>query len=62
MVDGIRPADGHLVEAKHVRDPDCAKKSFRSLDRVNETLAKPGKINSQGKNRMGSAGGLHVHQ
>ncbi|MFI2372130.1 restriction endonuclease fold toxin-2 domain-containing protein [Streptomyces sp. NPDC018833] len=22
MVDGVRPADGHLVEAKHVRDPD----------------------------------------
>ncbi|MFH8926060.1 restriction endonuclease fold toxin-2 domain-containing protein [Streptomyces pristinaespiralis] len=49
MVDGIRPADGHLVEAKHVRDPDCTKKSFRSLDRVNETLAKPVKVNSQGK-------------
>lgn len=41
MVDGIRPADGYLVEAKHVRDPDCKKKSFRSLGRVEETLAKP---------------------
>ncbi|MEV0447504.1 restriction endonuclease fold toxin-2 domain-containing protein [Streptomyces sp. NPDC050600] len=49
MVDGIRPLDGHLVEAKHVRDPDCTKKSFRTLDRVEETLAKPVKINNQGK-------------
>ncbi|WP_329396572.1 restriction endonuclease fold toxin-2 domain-containing protein [Streptomyces melanogenes] len=44
MVDGIRPADGYLVEAKHVRDPDCRKKSFRSLDRVEETLANPVKV------------------
>ncbi|MFF7778916.1 restriction endonuclease fold toxin-2 domain-containing protein [Streptomyces tanashiensis] len=49
MVDGIRPLDGHLVEAKHVRDPDCTKKSFRTLDRVEETLAKPVKVNNQGK-------------
>lgn len=49
MVDGIRPADGYLVEAKHVRDPDCKKKSFRSLDRVEETLAKPVKVNDKGK-------------
>ncbi|MFC7974455.1 restriction endonuclease fold toxin-2 domain-containing protein [Streptomyces cinereoruber] len=49
MVDGIRPLDGHLVEAKHARDPDCTKKSFRTLDRVEETLAKPVKINNQGK-------------
>ncbi|MFE4592001.1 restriction endonuclease fold toxin-2 domain-containing protein [Streptomyces laurentii] len=49
MVDGIRPLDGYLVEAKHVRDPDCKKKSFRSLDRVEETLAKPVKINSKGQ-------------
>ncbi|MFF9351431.1 restriction endonuclease fold toxin-2 domain-containing protein [Streptomyces sp. NPDC014734] len=48
MVDGIRPLDGHLVEAKHVRDPDCTKKSFRTLDRVEETLTKPVKINKQG--------------
>ncbi|MEU8619781.1 restriction endonuclease fold toxin-2 domain-containing protein [Streptomyces sp. NPDC048623] len=49
MVDGIRPADGYLVEAKHVRDPDCKNKSFRTLDRVDETLAKPVKINSKGQ-------------
>ncbi|MFG2871495.1 restriction endonuclease fold toxin-2 domain-containing protein [Streptomyces sp. NPDC048338] len=49
MVDGIRPVDGHLVEAKHVRDPDCKKKSFRSLDRVEETLTKPVKVNDKGK-------------
>ncbi|MFJ1750928.1 restriction endonuclease fold toxin-2 domain-containing protein [Streptomyces sp. NPDC088116] len=49
MVDGIRPADGYLVEAKHVRDPDCKKKSFRSLDRVEGTLAKPVKANNKGE-------------
>ncbi|MFE0642109.1 restriction endonuclease fold toxin-2 domain-containing protein [Streptomyces sp. NPDC058877] len=49
MVDGIRPLDGQLVEAKHVRDPDCKNKSFRTLDRVEETLAKPVKVNNQGK-------------
>ncbi|MFD5780524.1 restriction endonuclease fold toxin-2 domain-containing protein [Streptomyces sp. NPDC126933] len=49
MVDGIRPADGYLVEAKHVRDPDCKKKSFRSLDRVEGTLAKPVKVNNKGE-------------
>lgn len=47
MVDGIRPADGYLVEAKHVRDPDC-ETSFRSLDRVDKTLATPVKVNKQG--------------
>ncbi|MFI1809913.1 restriction endonuclease fold toxin-2 domain-containing protein [Streptomyces sp. NPDC020422] len=26
MVDGIRPLDGHLVEAKHVRDPACTRR------------------------------------
>ncbi|MCB5181573.1 restriction endonuclease fold toxin-2 domain-containing protein [Streptomyces antimicrobicus] len=49
MVDGVRPQDGYLVEAKHVRDPDCKKKSFRSLDRVEDTLAKPVKVNAEGK-------------
>ncbi|WP_351237422.1 restriction endonuclease fold toxin-2 domain-containing protein [Streptomyces sp. NPDC002133] len=49
MVDGVRPADGYLVEAKHVRDPDCKKKSFRSLDRVEDTLAKPVKVDNKGK-------------
>ncbi|KOG27718.1 restriction endonuclease fold toxin-2 domain-containing protein [Streptomyces resistomycificus] len=48
MVDGIRPVDGYLVEAKHVRDPDCAKRSFRSIERVNETLAKPVKVDAKG--------------
>ncbi|MFF3940910.1 restriction endonuclease fold toxin-2 domain-containing protein [Streptomyces phaeofaciens] len=49
MVDGIRPVDGYLVEAKHVRDPDCAKRSFRSIERVNETLSKPVKVDADGK-------------
>ncbi|MFH8616829.1 restriction endonuclease fold toxin-2 domain-containing protein [Streptomyces sp. NPDC017979] len=49
MVDGIRPVDGYLVEAKHVRDPDCTKKSFRSLDRVEGALAKPVKLNNKGE-------------
>lgn len=48
MVDGIRPADGYLVEAKHVQDPDCTKRSFRSIERVNETLAKPVKVDDEG--------------
>lgn len=48
MVDGIRPLDGYLVEAKHVRDPDCKKRSFRSIERVNETLAKPVKVDANG--------------
>ncbi|MFJ2723862.1 restriction endonuclease fold toxin-2 domain-containing protein [Streptomyces collinus] len=49
MVDGIRPADGYLVEAKHVQDPNCKKRSFRSIERVNETLAKPVKVDDKGK-------------
>ncbi|RNG33596.1 hypothetical protein EEJ42_07155 [Streptomyces botrytidirepellens] len=49
MVDGIRPSDGYLVEAKHVQDPDCKKRSFRSLERVNDTLAKPVKVDNQGR-------------
>jgi hypothetical protein len=48
MVDGIRPMDGYLVEAKHVQDPDCKKRSFRSIERVNETLAKPVKVDAKG--------------
>ncbi|MGI5399233.1 restriction endonuclease fold toxin-2 domain-containing protein [Streptomyces sp. CA-135486] len=48
MVDGIRPADGYLVEAKHVRDPDRNEKSFRSLDRVEDALTKPVEVNSKG--------------
>ncbi|WP_234311835.1 restriction endonuclease fold toxin-2 domain-containing protein [Streptomyces griseus] len=48
MVDGIRPLDGYLIEAKHVRDPDCKKRSFRSIERVNETLAKPVKVDAKG--------------
>jgi hypothetical protein len=48
MADGIRPVDGYLVEAKHVRDPDCKKRSFRSIERVNETLAKPVKVDAKG--------------
>ncbi len=46
MVDGVRPMDGYLVEAKHVRDPDCTKGSFRSIERVNATLAKPVKVDA----------------
>ncbi|WP_327383479.1 restriction endonuclease fold toxin-2 domain-containing protein [Streptomyces sp. NBC_01207] len=49
MVDGIRPADGYLVEAKHVRDPDCKNKSFRTLDRLEETLTKPVKVDAKGE-------------
>ncbi|MGW4164033.1 restriction endonuclease fold toxin-2 domain-containing protein [Streptomyces sp. NPDC004788] len=49
MVDGIRALDGQLVEAKHVRDPDCKNKGLPTLDRVEETLAKPAKVNNQGK-------------
>ncbi|MFG3208074.1 restriction endonuclease fold toxin-2 domain-containing protein [Streptomyces sp. NPDC048192] len=49
MVDGIRPADGYLVEAKHVQDPNCARRSYRSIERVNETLAKPVKVDAKGK-------------
>ncbi|MFE1882326.1 restriction endonuclease fold toxin-2 domain-containing protein [Streptomyces diastatochromogenes] len=48
MVDGIRPVDGYLIEAKHVRDPDCQKRSYRSIERVNETLAKPVKVDAKG--------------
>ncbi|MDX3386487.1 restriction endonuclease fold toxin-2 domain-containing protein [Streptomyces niveiscabiei] len=49
MVDGVRPMDGYLVEAKHVRDPDCTKGSFRSIERVDATLAKPVKVDAAGK-------------
>jgi hypothetical protein len=49
MVDGIRPSDGYLVEAKHVQDPNCATRSYRSIQRVNETLAKPVKVDANGK-------------
>ncbi|MEU7057597.1 restriction endonuclease fold toxin-2 domain-containing protein [Streptomyces sp. NPDC046197] len=49
MVDGIRPVDGYLVEAKHVQDPDRKRRSFRSIERVNETLAKPVKVDDSGK-------------
>ncbi|MFE5158166.1 restriction endonuclease fold toxin-2 domain-containing protein [Streptomyces sp. NPDC056697] len=52
MVDGIRPSDGYLVEAKHVQDSDCKKRSFRSLERVNDTLAKPVKVDNQGRPKL----------
>ncbi|MFE5401609.1 restriction endonuclease fold toxin-2 domain-containing protein [Streptomyces sp. NPDC056580] len=52
MVDGIRPVDGYLVEAKHVHDPNCKKRSFRSIERVNETLAKPVKVDDKGRLRF----------
>lgn len=48
MADGMRPADGYLVEAKHVQDPNCVKRSYRSIERVNETLAKPVKVDAKG--------------
>ncbi|MEU6809781.1 restriction endonuclease fold toxin-2 domain-containing protein [Streptomyces sp. NPDC046831] len=48
MVDGVRPMDGYLVEAKHVQDPNCKRRSFRSIERVNETLAKPVKVDAKG--------------
>ncbi|MER5597707.1 restriction endonuclease fold toxin-2 domain-containing protein [Streptomyces sp. NPDC002265] len=44
-MDGIRPVGGYLIEAKHARDPNCAKHSFRSIERV-ETLAKPVKVDA----------------
>ncbi|MEU4348992.1 restriction endonuclease fold toxin-2 domain-containing protein [Streptomyces sp. NPDC023838] len=48
MADGLRPLDGYAVEAKHVREPDC-RKTFRSLDEVDKTLATPPKADQQGK-------------
>ncbi|MFE9404692.1 restriction endonuclease fold toxin-2 domain-containing protein [Streptomyces sp. NPDC006530] len=48
MADGLRPTDGYVVEAKHVREPDC-KKTFRSLDAVDKTMATPPKVDQQGK-------------
>lgn len=51
MADGLRPEDGYAVEAKHVREPDC-KKTFRSLDEVDKTLATPPKVDNKGKLRF----------
>ncbi|MEV8526133.1 restriction endonuclease fold toxin-2 domain-containing protein [Streptomyces sp. NPDC052000] len=48
MADGLRPLDGYVVEAKHVREPDC-RKTFRSLDEVDKTMATPPKVDQQGK-------------
>lgn len=49
-VDGMRPSDGYLVEAKHVRNPNCENpKTFRSLDAVKETLATEPKYDKSGK-------------
>ncbi|MFE3186601.1 restriction endonuclease fold toxin-2 domain-containing protein [Streptomyces violascens] len=47
MADGLRPLDGFVVEAKHVREPDC-KKTFRRLDEVDKTLAAPPKLDQRG--------------
>ncbi len=50
MADGLRPADGYVVEAKYVREPDCEKPTtYRSLDAVDETLATPPQVEANGK-------------
>ena len=48
MVDGMRPVDGYAIEAKHVREPGC-RKSFRSLDKIDQTLGTPPKVDANGK-------------
>ena len=47
MVDGMRPADGYAIDAKHVREPGC-RSTFRSLDKVNQTLGTPPKLDAKG--------------
>ncbi|MFE4018020.1 restriction endonuclease fold toxin-2 domain-containing protein [Streptomyces sp. NPDC059101] len=46
-VDGMRPADGYMVEAKYVREPEC-RNTFRRLDEVDKTLGSPVKFESNG--------------
>jgi hypothetical protein len=48
MADGLRPADGYIVEAKHVRDPEC-KTNPRTLDRVDHTLATEPRYDEKGR-------------
>lgn len=47
MVDGMRPADGYAVEAKHVREPGCGK-TYRSPERLEQTLATAPKMDANG--------------
>ncbi|MBF6051468.1 hypothetical protein AF335_06205 [Streptomyces eurocidicus] len=49
MADGLRPADGYAVEAKHVRKPNCENPTtFRHLDAVDKTLGTPPKLDANG--------------
>ncbi|MCD9141082.1 restriction endonuclease fold toxin-2 domain-containing protein [Streptomyces albireticuli] len=49
MADGLRPADGYAVEAKHVRKPNCENPTtFRHLDAVEKTLGTPPKLDAKG--------------
>ncbi|MFG2832503.1 restriction endonuclease fold toxin-2 domain-containing protein [Streptomyces sp. NPDC048434] len=48
MVDGMRPADGYMVDAKYVREPDC-KKTFRRLDEYEKTMNAPVEMGKNGK-------------
>ncbi|MGI5353053.1 restriction endonuclease fold toxin-2 domain-containing protein [Streptomyces sp. CA-250714] len=51
MVDGLRPADGYAVEAKHVRNPNC-RTNPRTLDSVDETLATEPRFDDKGRMRF----------
>lgn len=51
MADGLRPADGYAVEAKHVREPGCTTSS-RSLDKVDHTLATEPRYDGHGRMRF----------
>lgn len=47
MVDGMRPADGYAIDAKHVRNPNC-RSTYRSLAKVDQTLGTPPKLDAKG--------------
>ncbi len=50
MADGLRPADGYVIDSKYVKEPNCENpKTFRSLQAVDKALAKPPKIAADGK-------------
>ncbi|WP_431980168.1 restriction endonuclease fold toxin-2 domain-containing protein [Streptomyces qinglanensis] len=51
MADGLRPADGYAVEAKHVRNPEC-RTNPRTLGSVDETLATEPRFDSKGRMRF----------
>jgi hypothetical protein len=50
MADGVRPADGYVVDAKYTRQEKC-EKSFRTLDQVDKTLEKEWKVDDNGKRK-----------